>query len=137
VKDASRARDFLVAERGVAASRVGVVGVSRGAVVALIVGGADDRFAAVASVHGGHFDYFEDGHRAAACPANYIGRISPRPVFFLNAENDGDFLPETAIRPLHRLAREPKTIRWTPGGHGFSTDEDVAALAQWLRTNLP
>ena len=137
VKDASRALDFLVAERSVAASRVGVVGVSRGAILAMIVGGADDRFAAVASVHGGHFDYFEDGHRAAACPANYVGRISPRPVFFLSAENDGDFLPETAIRPIHRLAREPKTIRWTPGGHGVTTDEDVGALAQWLRANLP
>jgi dienelactone hydrolase len=137
VKDVSRAFDFLVAERGVAASRVGLVGVSRGGVLATIAGGADDRFAAVAGLHTGHFDYFEDGHRAAACPANYIGRISPRPVFLLSAENDGDFLPEMAIRPLHRLAREPKTIRWTPGGHGAMTDEDRGALAQWLRRNLP
>lgn len=137
VKDASRALDFLVAERGVAASRIGVVGVSRGGVLAMIAGGADDRFTAVASVHAGHFDYFEDGHRAAACPANYVGRIGPRPVFFLAAENDGDFLPDTSIRPMYRLAREPKTIRWTPGGHGAMTDEDVGALAQWLRTNLP
>jgi dienelactone hydrolase len=137
VKDVSRAFDFLVAERGVAASRVGVVGVSRGGVLATIAGGADDRFAAVAILHSGHFDYFEDGHRAAACPANYIGRISPRPVFFLSAENDGDFLPETSIRPMHRLAREPKIIRWTPGGHGATTDEDVGARAQWLQTNLP
>jgi dienelactone hydrolase len=136
VKDVSRALDFLVAERGVAATRVGLVGVSRGGVLAMITGGADNRFAAVASLHGGHFDFFEDGHRAAACPANYVGRISPRPVFFLNAENDGDFLPETAIRPMHRLAREPKTIRWTPGGHGAMTEEDRGAFAQWLRRNL-
>jgi hypothetical protein len=58
-------------------------------------------------------------------------------VFFLAAENDADFLPETSIRPMYRLAREPKTIRWTPGGHGAMTDEDVGAVAQWLRTNLP
>jgi hypothetical protein len=38
---------------------------------------------------------------------------------------------------MYRLAREPKTIRWTPGGHGAMTDEDVGAVAQWLRTNLP
>jgi poly(3-hydroxybutyrate) depolymerase len=137
VKDVGRAFDLLVAERGVDSTRIGLAGVSRGAVVAAIAGGADPRFRAVAILHGGHFDYFEDGHLAAACPANYIGRIAPRPVFLLNAENDGDFLPETAIRPLHRLARDPKTIRWTPGGHAATTADDVAALVEWLLRNLP
>jgi dienelactone hydrolase len=136
VKDVGRAFDFLVAERRVAASRIGLVGTSRGAVVAMIAGAADQRFGAVALLHGGHFDFFEDGHRAAACPANYIGHISPRPVFFLSAENDQDFLPETAIHPMHRLA-PGATIRWTPGGHGSGTEEDRAALVEWLRSNLP
>ena len=136
VKDVGRAFDFLVAERGVAASRIGLAGSSRGAVVATIAGAADERFGAFALMHGGHFDFFEDGHRAAACPANYIGRISPRPLFLFSAENDQDFLPETAIRPMHRLARGA-TIRWTPGGHGSSTAEDLGVLAEWLRSNLP
>jgi len=137
VKDVGRAYDFLVAERGVGASRIGLVGSSRGAVVATIAGAADQRLGAVVLLHGGHFDFFEDGHRAAACPANYIGRINPRPLFILSAENDQDFLPETAIRPMHRLAGDQATIRWTPGGHASSTDEDRAALAEWIREKLP
>ena len=137
VKDVGRALDFLVTQRSVDGTRIGLVGFSRGATVVTVAGAADSRFAAVAILHGGHFDFFEDGHRAAACPANYIGRISPRPVFLLSADNDQDFLPETAIRPMHRLAREAKTIRWTTGGHGATTDEDRAALAEWIRENLP
>jgi len=136
VKDVGRAFDYLVG-RGVDRSRIGLAGLSRGAVAAAIAGGADRRFGAVALLHVGHFDYFEDGHRAAACPANYIGHISPRPLFMLSAEHDQDFLPDYAIRPLQRLAREPKTIRWNEGGHAFTTDEDRSALAEWLRKNLP
>jgi dienelactone hydrolase len=136
VKDVGRSYDFLAAERGVDQGRVGLVGFSRGGVVATIAGGADDRFSAVALLHTGHFDFFEDGHRAAACPANYIGRIAPRPLFMLNSENDADFLPETAIRPLHRLAGQPNTVRWITGRHGFMGEDDVRVLAEWLRTNL-
>ncbi len=137
VKDVGRAFDFLVAERGVDASRIGLVGSSRGAVVATIAGAADQRLGAVVLLHGGHFDFFEDGHRAAACPANYIGRINPRPLFILSAENDQDFLPETSIRPMHRLAGNQATVRWTPQGHGSFTDDDRAALAEWIRGKLP
>jgi poly(3-hydroxybutyrate) depolymerase len=137
VKEVSRSFDFLVAERGADPARIGLAGISRGGVLATIAGGADRRFAAVALLHAGHFDFFEDGHRAAACPANYIGRISPRPLFLLNAENDADFVPDAAIRPLHRLAGEPATHRWTNRGHGFMGEDDMSALAAWLRENLP
>ncbi len=136
VKDVRRSFDFLVRERGVAASRIGLAGSSRGGVLAAIAGAAETRFQAVALLHFGHFDFFEDGHLAAACPANYIGRISPRPLFMLSAENDQDFLPDAAIRPMIRLAREPKTERWTPGGHGATSDDDRAALVAWLGRHL-
>lgn len=42
-----------------------------------MIGGVDRRLAAVAAIYGGHFDRAEREHRAAACPANCIGRISP------------------------------------------------------------
>ena len=136
VKDVGRSYDFLVGERGADPSRIGLAGLSRGGVVATIAGGADERLSAVALLHTGHFDFFEDGHHAAACPANYIGRIAPRPLFMLNSENDADFLPETAIRPLHRLAGQPNTVHWITGIHGFIGQDDVSVLAEWLRTNL-
>lgn len=136
VKDAGRAFDFLVQDRGIDPGRIALVGRSRGAQLAAIVGGADTRFAAVAMLQGGHFDRLEDGHLPAACPANYIGRIAPRPLFLLNAENDADYVKEISVEPLHRLAGEPKQIRWSPGGHGSYTDADHNALVTWLQARL-
>jgi fermentation-respiration switch protein FrsA (DUF1100 family) len=86
--------------------------------------------------YGGHFDLFEDGHLAAACPANYIGRIGPRPLLMINGENDADFLKETSVLPMQRLARDPKYFHWTPGGHGAYSEEDRAFLVEWLREHL-
>ena len=136
VKDIRRAFDFLVSERGVDSERIGLTGLSRGAVLATIAGAAEERFGAVALLHGGHFDFFEDGHRPAACPANYISRIAPRPLFSLSSETDADFLPETAILPMHRLAGQPHTIMWSDGGHGAITRQEHSAIAEWLREHL-
>ena len=137
VKDVSRSYDFLVGERGVDPDRVALVGFSRGAQLSMIAGGAEKRLAAVALLHGGHFDFYEDGHMAAACPANYIGRIGPRPILMINGENDGDYLPATAVRPLQHLLGEPKRIIWTAAGHGFLSEDDRTTLVDWLRTEVP
>lgn len=137
VKDVGRSYDYLVRERGVSPDRVGLVGMSRGGMVSTVAGGADDRFGAVVLLHSGHFDYFEDGHRPAACPANYIGRISPRALFMLNTEDDRDLLPLTSVRPLQALARDPMEFRWRNGAHGFMDEQDLAAIADWLRVSLP
>ena len=136
VKEAGRAFDFLISERGADPARIALTGFSRGAVVSMIAGATDERFKAVALLHSGHFDFLEDGHAAAACPANYVGRID-RPILFVNSDRDGDFLPETAILPIHRLAGPSAEVRWTTaGGHGALNDEDLSALARWLRDNL-
>ncbi len=136
VKDVSRSYDFLVRERNADPTHIVLVGFSRGAQLAMIAGGAERRLAAVGLLHGGHFDFFEDGHRAAACPANYIGRIGPRPLLMINGENDADYLPGTAVRPLQRLLREPKRIIWTGAGHGFLSEDDRTALVDWLRSTV-
>jgi dienelactone hydrolase len=136
VKDVSRSYDFLIRERNADPARIALVGFSRGAQLAMIAGAAEPRVAAVASLHGGHFDFYETGHRAAACPANYIGRISPRPLLMINGENDRDFLPDAAVRPLQRLLQEPKQIIWTDAGHGFISEDDRTALVNWLQSSL-
>jgi len=136
VKDVGRAYDYLVEERGADPARVGVMGFSRGAQATIISGGADSRLAAVIVLFGGHFDGKEDGHLAPACPANYIGHIGPRPLLMVNAENDADFLKETSVLPMQRLAREPKYSHWTPGGHGFFDEAAEAFLVAWLREHL-
>jgi len=135
-KDVSRSLDLLVEQRGVDPKRIGVVGMSRGAIVASIVAGADRRLAAVALLYGGHFDALERDHLPAACPANYVGRISPRPLLMINGIHDADMIKDRAVAPLFNVARQPKRILWAETGHQAPTEEHQAALLQWLRENL-
>jgi dienelactone hydrolase len=133
VKDISRAIDFIVEQRGVDPRRIGIVGISRGAIVESIAAGVDRRLSSVLMVYGGHFDALENNHLAAACPANYIGRIAPRPLLMINGTQDSDMIKDRAVEPLFKLARQPKQIIWSDGGHMFMTEEHRAALIQWLR----
>ena len=135
VKDAGRAIDVLV-ERGIDPERIGLVGFSRGAQLAFIVGGVDRRFAAVVAIIGGHFDFRETGHVPAACPANYIGRISPRPLLMVNGNADPDYIRATSVEPLARLAREPKQIIWLETGHLLPQGEIRTTIATWLHQRL-
>jgi dienelactone hydrolase len=136
VKDVGRGLDLLIEERGIDPDRVALVGFSRGAQVSFIVGAVEERFAAVIAIHGGHFDAKETEHLPAACPANYIGRISPRPLLMINGRNDADYLPETSVEPLQRLVGDSATIRWTDTTHGVITEEDQTVIVEWLRENV-
>ena len=137
VKDVSRSFDLLVEQRGADPKRIGLIGASRGAIVATIAGAADRRLAAVALIYGGHFDALEREHLPAACPANYIGRISPRPLLMINGTHDTDMIKETSVEPLQRLARQPKTILWEESGHqAMLTEEHRSFLLRWLHESL-
>jgi len=135
IKDVGRGYDLLVTERDADPRRVGLVGFSRGAMMALIIGGADKRLAAVAAVLAGHFDALERVHEAAACPANYIGRIAPRPLFMVNGENDADMFRNESVLPMQKHARQPKEIIWLPTGHTFPREESPR-LVSWLQNKL-
>lgn len=135
VKDVGRAIDYLVAQRGANPRRIGFFGTSRGAEVGFIVAAVEKRLSPVLSFYGGHFDGLEKGHLAAACPANYIGRISPRPLLMVNGDRDTDYDRETQVQPLYNLAKPPKQILWLKGGHVFYTDNDLSAMIDWLQTN--
>ena len=137
VKDAGRSFDYLVRERGADARKVVLVGVSRGAVAAMIVGGADARFVAVALLYGGHYLANETvPHLPASCPANFIGRISPRPVFMVNGTADNLFLRESSVMPLQRLLRDPKTVVWNETGHMGNIVGDFPQVVGWMRENV-
>ena len=122
-------------ESPTAGSRGGIIYLhgGRGAVLSSIAGAAETRLAGVALLHGGHFGLLVQSHRPAACPANYIGRISPRPLLMFNTTSDTYFLPETTIRPWIRLARDPMEIHWTDTPHGFMSEEDRSTMLAWLR----
>lgn len=136
VKDVSRTFDFIVREKGVDPKRIGLFGISRGAQVGTIAGAVERRLVAVLLLHGGHFDRLESEHLPAACPANYIGRISPRPLLMVNGTRDSDYDRSASIAPLFELAREPKRIIWVEGGHMALEEEDRLAMVQWLRQKV-
>jgi pimeloyl-ACP methyl ester carboxylesterase len=133
VKDIRRGIDLMVEQRGVDPRRTGIVGASRGAIVATITAGVERRLSPVLLLFAGHFDALETNHQGAACPANYIGRIAPRPLLMVNGTQDSDMIKDRAVEPLFRLAKQPKQIIWTDGGHMFMTEENRASIIQWLR----
>ena len=134
-KDAGRAYDVLV-ERGVDPRRIALIGISRGGQLSLIIGGADKRFATVLALIAGHFDAAETGHHGAACPANYIGRISPRPLLMINGNLDADYNRKLSVESLQRLAKEPKQFVWHEEGHTLPPESTRATALAWLRERL-
>lgn len=132
VKDVGRTFDLLVDHYDADPARIGYVGRSRGAQAGFIVVGAEQRIAAAALVYGGHFDRSETGHLAAACPANYIGRIAPRPLWTLNGTLDGDYDRVLSVEPLLRHAREPASLNWVETGHVNVRVDDRDAMLAWL-----
>ena len=136
VKDVGRAFDLLVEHKGVNAKRIGLFGSSRGAILGTIVAAADRRLAAIVLLNGAHFDALEREHLPAACPANYIGRISPRPLLMLGGLYDQDHIKDTSVEPLYRLARPPKQILWSEAGHAPPSEKNRALMLQWIRAHL-
>jgi pimeloyl-ACP methyl ester carboxylesterase len=135
VKDVGRSVDLLI-ERKLDPRRIGLVGLSRGAMLGAIVAAVDSRLSLLVMMYGGHFDALERKHVAAACPANYIGRIAPRPVLMVNGLQDADLIKDTSVDPLYRLAKPPRHILWSDGGHMAISEENRARMLQWLRENL-
>ena len=138
VKDVGRSIDLLVEERAVDADRIIYVGLSRGAVVGTIAGAVETRLAGVALIYPGHRLSWAQSHVAAACPANYIGHISPRPLLMLNGTEDTFFPRESTVLPLRQLAGEPHDFRWFETGHGgLGSQESQAALMSWVAETFP
>ena len=137
VKDVGRTFDLLVDHYGADPERIAYFGFSRGAQAGFIVVGAEQRFAAAALAYGGHFDRSETGHLAAACPANYIARIAPRPLWLLNGTLDGDYDRALSVEPLVRHAGEPSDVNWVDTGHVYVRSADLDRLVVWYGEVMP
>jgi dienelactone hydrolase len=136
VKDVGRAYDFLVAERHTDPNRIALMGFSRGGQLSHIVGAAEPRVRGVAALYGGHMDHLELEHVAAACPANYIGRIAPRPLFTMNGVNDADYSRDSTVMPLLKLAKKPVESVWLETGHSLPPEDLRGPLLAWLQKVL-
>ena len=133
VKDVGRSYDLLVSQRQTDPKRVVLMGFSRGGQMAYLVGAAETRVKGVAALYGGHMDHLELEHLAAACPANYIGRIAPRPLFTMNGINDADYSRDSTVLPLLKLARKPVQSVWLETGHSLPPEDLRAPLVAWLK----
>jgi hypothetical protein len=57
-------------------------------------------------------------------PEKWIGRVAPRPVVMLNAEDD-EKIPRHSVEVLWEAAREPKDLVWLPGQHMMGSRPEV------------
>ncbi|MBT3427308.1 MAG: hypothetical protein HOL98_02040 [Gammaproteobacteria bacterium] len=135
VKDVGRSYDLLTRHYKANPTKIGYLGISRGAELGFIITGVEKRFDAVALAISGHFDRLERGHLAAACPANYVGRISPTPTFLINGRFDSDYDAEKSVKPLQKHFGESTEIHWMDTGHNLPPDE-ASKIFQWLSKTL-
>jgi uncharacterized protein len=157
VADLRRGLDYLETVPEVDAKRIGFYGVSMGGMMGALAAGLDTRFRAPVLVvaWGDYGTLLENSDQlkqatagtlltpelvrqfmADVDPVNFVGHISPRPVLMQNGKTD-TLIPPAAAEPLHKAAKEPKTVRWYPGGHDIYTDPNaVKDAVDFLQTNL-
>lgn len=140
VMDARRAGDWLASRPEVEPSRVGIVGISLGAIVGALTAGIDDRFGRSALIIGGGdlpailmnpcketalarkkiLDAGLDEAKLRTLlqdiePLTFAGRLRAQELLLINAETD-EVIPRAATERLHAAAGRPP-IRWLKGGH--------------------
>ncbi len=127
--------DYLLTRSDVDPERIILVGGSLGALFIPAIAACDERIAAAALLFGGgdieklmKANLKGAGRLAAPAawiaavllspvePADYIGEISPRPLFLLNGRNDPR-IPSACVRVLEERAGENTTVRWIKAGH--------------------
>ncbi len=136
------ALDYLQTRRDVDARRIGLFGYSMGAIMGATVSGVDERIAATVLCVGGDpirryvtmLPPAMRGEVEAVSPSNYIGHISPRPVFLINGTND-TVISEADARLLQNAAREPKKILWAEAGHILPPNVAEQGV-NWIRDKL-
>ena len=140
VLDVRRARDWMASRADVDPDRVGLVGISLGAILGGLSAGVDGGFARTVLVIGGgdlpaivmhgsketreYKEAFEkkgvtiDALRAAwkdVEPCTFASRLRADDVLMINAESD-EIIPKAATLKLHEAIGKPE-IKWFKGGH--------------------
>jgi dienelactone hydrolase len=140
VLDVRRAGDWLARRPDVEPSRIGLVGISLGAVIGSLTAGVDDRFGrSVFLIGGGDLPAIVmNGSKETAAakerlekegltveklralwkdvePITFASRVRPQEILLINAETD-EVIPRECTERLQAAMGSPE-IRWFKGGH--------------------
>lgn len=163
VLDVRRARDWLAGRPGVDPSRVGIVGISLGAVVGSLAAGVDGGFGrSVFIIGGGDLPgiLFQDSKETAEVkrkleeaghtresmaaplrgvePLTFAARVRREDVLMINAEAD-EIIPRASTEKLHEALGRPE-ILWLKGGHysiSFQVGTVLKAIGDHLHARKP
>lgn len=146
VFDLRRAVDFLDSIPQLDSTRTAFMGISLGGIIGAIFAGVDRRVEYPIIVLAGGGLRWIFGARGISSrirdlmapvePLNFIDKIAPRPVLFLNASHD-EVIPRATTLLLYQAARQPKEIIWYDGQHHMQPlppfRDSVAWLRKWMR----
>jgi Dipeptidyl aminopeptidases/acylaminoacyl-peptidases len=158
VVDLRRAVDYLSTRPDIDASRLGYVGVSLGGIIGgvfvaseprlkggvLWAAGGDWGKLITTSQHAFAKKYREQGETDAAKieavmgevdPIRYISLVAPRPLLFLNGTED-TIVPKSCTESLYAAAKDPKAIKYIPGGHVPDLKVLLEDTLTWLDTHV-
>jgi dienelactone hydrolase len=133
----------IIAARRMLTDRFGVpvyaAGSSNGGRYAAVGAALDPQFAGYIGISTSGFGmagemYTGDARKflLSVDPDNYIGRITPRPVWIFHSKADG-IIPFSDGEELYGHAQDPKTFTEFYGGHGINSDVDDLIIAQWAQ----
>jgi uncharacterized protein len=137
LREARLAVHYLAARREVSAGRIGMVGYSMGAFLAVSLAADEPAIRAVVLAAGGDLPQgtpFSAVARMVADPLKSVRRLAGRPLLMVHGRRDRTVRPEQAER-LFQAAGEPKEIRWWDAGH-YLPQQASAEAAVWLRQRL-
>jgi dienelactone hydrolase len=130
VVDLQRAVSLLQELPDIDAKRVAYAGFSLGSIVGATFCSIDPRPCAAAVALGG--GGVGPADIDPACP---VGRFAPRPVLFVNTEQD-EVISRASAEALHAGAGEPKAVLWFEGSHTRLPGAALKAMWQFLSRHL-
>jgi dienelactone hydrolase len=130
VADLGRALDAASALPGVDPGRAVYAGFSLGAMLGATFCALDPRpRAAALAVGGGGLG------PPGLDPVDFVGRVAPRPLLFVNAERD-ETIPRAAAEAFFDAAGDPKEHLWFDGTHAELPGLALKAMWEFLRPHL-
>jgi dienelactone hydrolase len=161
VPETRRLVDYLLQRKDIDPDRLDLLGASYGGIMGCAAMRHEPRFrSAVFSLAGGgipdlanHFAKQSDLGQVAAPlaalaswwlspfePLSHVGRIAPRPLLFLNLEED-EIIPRRCTEALFTAANEPKSQNWIKASHididEFLVRSLVSSSLDWLEAQDP